>query len=46
MMLAFNALQFLNRWVREGQPHVPIMVCASLKVPPATTPTAGGALDA
>jgi hypothetical protein len=45
-MLPCHALQFISRGAREGLPRVPIMVCASLKVPPAMTPTAGGALDA
>ena len=45
-MLPCHALQFVSRWAREGLPRVPIMVSASPKVPPATTPTAGGALDA
>jgi hypothetical protein len=45
-MPSCHALQFVSRWARGGLLRVPIMVCASPKVLPATTPTAGGALDA
>jgi hypothetical protein len=45
-MPSCHALPFVSRWAQGGLLRVPIMVCASLKVLPATTPTAGGALDA